>query len=199
MIVKYQADNSNDEFARMTPEEINFAIRHGVMMRKLSLQNNHKNHKGYNPDEKKAMRVQALGALAEVAACKILGLPVELTKETYNVADLAGNVQVRLIGADNYGLRAYPQDDPSWRILGIIILPGYERSGAYRVPGWCYAHEALANDEWKMAPHNRPPMYCVPQSFLRPVSELRQIIGGEINDALKYLSQSKSLLHCQKN
>ena len=173
--MKYSASHINSITVELTSQEIEQAVRHGMAMRKVSIQKQHKNHKGYNPDDKKAMRVQCLGALAEAIACKALEIPIALTNETFNVEDLPGGIQVRLIGAEHYGLRVYLKDDPNWKVIGVVIPPGKERSGSYRVAGWCLASEAQGKLEWEMAPCNRPPMYCVPQNCLRSVSELRQI------------------------
>lgn len=174
ILIKYTASHINSVTVELTSCEIDQAVRHGVRMRKVSMQRQHKNHKGYNPDDRKAMRVQCLGSLAEAIVCKALGIPVVLTSETFNVEDLPGGIQVRLIGVEHYGLRVYTKDDPSWKVVGVVIPFGKEREGSYRVAGWCLASEAQGNLEWEMAPCGRPPMYCVPQNCLRSVSELRQ-------------------------
>ena len=172
----YESCSRNEQWAELSPQEIDEAIRHGVAMRKLSLSRKHKNHKGYDPDDRKAMRVQALGALAEAVACRVLRQEIRLESEVYNVADLPNGVQVRLIGRDNYGLRVYPKDDPSWSVLGVVILEGHERVGRYRVPGWYRTSDALERDDWKMAPNGRPPMWCVPQSELMPARLLIPVL-----------------------
>ena len=174
--MKYTACYANSEMVELTAEEIEYAVRHGVRMRKVSIQRNHKNHENYNPDDKKAMRVQCLGALAEACVFKALGLEIVLTSETFNVEDLPGGVQVRLIGADHYGLRVYPKDDPEWKVVGVVIPVGQERLGKYRIAGWCFAHEAQSNVDWQMAPCGRPPMYCAPQSALHHPDSLRKLI-----------------------
>ena len=178
MSTLYTACHKHDEFAHLSPDEIDSAIRHGAKMRKTSVTHNHRNHKGYNPDDMKALRVQCLGSLSEAAASKVLGLPIVLTHEVYNVPDLPGKVQVRLIGCESYGLRVYPKDDPLWRVVGVVIPQGHERDGRYRVPGWCWAREALSCPDWQMSPCGRPPMFCVPQSELRPISTLRAMVNG---------------------
>lgn len=174
----YRACHRHDEFVQLTDEEINRCARHGIEMRKASLAARHKDHYGYAPDDAKAIRVQALGALCERAVCRYFGWDVELSINVFGVADLPGDIQVRLIGAEHYGLRVYPNDDPLWRVVGVVIPKGCERK-PYRLPGWIDACEALSRPEWSIAPCGRPPMIAVPQEHLRPLSELRGFLRVE--------------------
>lgn len=127
---------------------------------------------------KMAIKIQALGAVCEGAAQAALGWPIKLQSGTYAVADLDGDIQVRLIGVDHYGLRVKPKDKDHWRVFGVIIPAGKERQ-PYRLPGWVYAGEAREHSEWLMNPNNRTPMWAVPQSALRPNNELRMLLDKE--------------------
>lgn len=171
----YRAFHGNDEWIKLKDEIIDWVARHGVRKRKISVANGYRNHHGYDPDEETAIRVQALGDVAEAAIAEALGYPIVLSEGVFNVPDLPDDIQVRLIGVEHYGLRVYDSDEDHWRVVGVVIPRGKERE-RYRLPGWFMAGEAKRHLEWSMAPHNRPPMIAVPQEILRPLSELRQII-----------------------
>lgn len=169
--MRYEPYYLNDVVVTLTTDQINAAIKHGMKMRQYSVAMNHRNHKGYEPDNIKATRVQALGAVCEAAVCVALDIPVVLESEVYNVPDLPNGIQIRLIGAQHYGLRVYPADDDSWNVVGVVIPPGCERK-PYRIPGWFNVGQAKKRPEWSMAPHGRPPMFVVPQKCLKPLQTL---------------------------
>lgn len=174
-MTRYYPCHEQDVWVGLTSGQYDYAVEHGIEMRQFSMRQNHKNHKGYDPDDEKAYRIQILGALAELAARKMLGKPMILPAQTYGEADILPDWQVRLIGADRYGLRCYPSDPETRNLLGVVIPPGQEH-GPYRSPGWYPVKLARQRPAWSMAPNNRPPMICVPQDSLldlRPLLRLR--------------------------
>lgn len=170
----YEACHDNDVWVWLSDDEIDAAAKHGLTMRKVSVARGHNNHQGYNPNDALANRVQALGAVCEAAVIRALNIDAALTSEVYAVADLPGNIQVRLIGRDHYGLRVYPRDDDDWIVVEVVIPPGRERE-PYRLPG-CFWASAAKRPEWQIAPHGRPPMYAVPQKELLSLSLLKAVL-----------------------
>lgn len=167
----YRACYEHSVYVTLTRDEINAAARMGLAERALSVRHAYQDRSGYRPDDAKALRVQALSKVAEASALKALGLPLSLLRTgTLQGADIEPDIEVRLIGADHYGLRVYPGDGDWKRVLGVVIPKGHERK-QHRVAGWILAADAK-REEWKIAPGGRPPMYAVPQSALRPISEL---------------------------
>jgi hypothetical protein len=176
----YKACHKNDEFIRVPDAVIDQCAMFGIAMRVESLRRGDRERCptiAVDQSELKARKIQALGAVCEGAGFLAMGWEIELKAQVYKVADLPGNIQVRLIGVDNYGLRIKPRDNPEWKVFGVVIPLGMERQ-PYRLPGWIYAADAM-REEWKMAPRGGPPMWAVPQEFLRPNQELRDILTLE--------------------
>jgi hypothetical protein len=142
---------------------------------------------GFQRGRQPGKRHQQLGSLAERIAAKGCHVYWPSAVDNFGDADLPHNIEVRLIGRDHYGLRVYPRTHDSRRVVGVVIPPGSERgdppgSYRYRVAGWFLAGDAKRLGEernWKMAPHKRPPMYCVPQAELHSVRSLRYLIAEE--------------------
>jgi|TARA_R110000824_G_scaffold232190_1_gene420114 hypothetical protein len=180
-VTDYRPYHGSSEWVTLTDEEIDYAQRVGLEMRKLSLRNKHRDYRAeMNKEfsEKQAQKNQALGEVADLASRKFFGFSMKLVTENYKKADLPHNIEVRLIGEDRYGLRVYKKDDASRRVVGVVIPPGKER-GPYRIAGWIIAADAI-QDCWEMAPYGGRPMYPVPQEHLRPMSELKSLTRGPI-------------------
>jgi hypothetical protein len=135
--------------------------------------------RGFTETPDAGKKQQALGSLAERIAAKALGIYWPSAFNNFAEADLPHNVEVRLIGVPHYGLRVYPRNDDSRRVIGVVIPRGEERALRYRVAGWILAGDAK-REEWSLAPHGRPPMFAVPQDQLRPVGELQEIVAEEL-------------------
>src|SRR6516164_3911952 len=165
----YAPHYRGSEYVWLTDPAIDLLARIGMEQRRVSIANGHRNKPGYDPDDMTAMRVQALATVCEGCGCAALNWPFDcIQSQVYNVADLPGDIQVRLIGREWYGLRVYPGDLDHWRVVGVVIPPGLERQPA-RLPGWVYAGDARCHQEWVINPHQgRAPMIAVPQRYLRP-------------------------------
>lgn len=173
----YEPFYGHSEYVKLTTEQIDYAIRHGLKMRKLSLAQGHHDFRAHrkNPlSEEQARRNQALGAVTELAARKHFGYPLRLISENFRDADLPDNVEVRLLGEDRFGLRVYPRTKDCRRVVGIVIPRGKERE-PYRIPGWILAKDAK-RPEWCITPNGDEPMWAVPQEHLLPLTELRPLL-----------------------
>jgi hypothetical protein len=154
--------------------EYHGALKAGEWIWKKSQERGLKDHAGNKPDGASGMWLQQLGAVAERSVAKALDLYWSSPIDTFKRPDLSHEIEVRLIGVDHYGLRIRDSDRDTRRVVGIVIPAGRERD-VYRIPGWIEAGSGK-RPEWKMNPFNGRPMFCVPQRFLRPLSELKEII-----------------------
>lgn len=161
---------------KLTDAQINDCALVGRRIRQTSVARNHRNKPGYNVEA--AEKNQMLSTVAEGAACVALGVEIEIRENVFRVADVLDSVQVRLIGADNFGMRVYDNDPDEWCVFGVIIPRGCERK-PYRLPGWYLAGDAKDHPEWIIAPNGGPPVIAVPQKFLRPNSELRELLRAD--------------------
>jgi len=168
------------EYVSLTDEEYRTAISRGEDTYRHSQSRGMKDYRSFVRDGVDGCRVQCLGSIAEFAAAKLLGVRLSGWMNTFKGSDLSGNIEVRLIGAEHYGLRVYDRDRDSRRVIGVVIPKGRERE-PYRIPGWIPAGIAKI-EEYRMDPLNRGhPFFCVPQSRLIPVSTLAGLLKSENN------------------
>jgi hypothetical protein len=182
-MTEYRPCHDYDLWVHLTDAEIDAAIQHGAKMRRTSKARKYRQGKGgfgHRPStDRERMRAQCLGALAEGIVLKACAPDAELTSETFNVADLPGDLQVRSITKEYYGLVVRPDDEPQWKVIGAVIPEGRERISPYRIPGWRNANDARQHPEWIIRPHGGPPIWAVPQE--------------ELNDALELISPQADL------
>jgi len=100
------------------------------------------------------------GALAELAFAKAMNFYGGLTINNYKGADV-GEYHIRSSQHENGRLIVRPEDDPKCK---YVLLTGFE--GDYIVRGFIYGHEARQDEFW-MAPNNRPGAWFVPQHALK--------------------------------
>lgn len=181
-MTRYVADCSVSEYVLLTPEEIGYAIEQARRKYRRNSQRDRHDWAGWNRDNngtRQGWRNQCLGAVAEQAIGKLLDVYVPHGVDEFaGKSDLPFALEVKLIGRAHYGLRVTPGIPEHFRVVGVVIEEGKERE-TYRVPGWYYAWQAREVPEWQMAPHGRPPMWCVPQGALNPIGLLRAMIETE--------------------
>lgn len=177
-VTKYEPYYANDEIVCLTDAEIEATARDGLGMRRTAVERGYEHSLGYNPTDEEAEYGHAVSALTESAIRRYMGFSLKIYTDVFNEPDMPGDIQARLISHEHYGLRVTQKDEDHWRVVGCVILPGWERK-FYRLPGWFYVHEARQHTEWKMSPHKRPSMISVPQQCLRPMRELREIVRSE--------------------
>lgn len=168
---RYEASYTNSVYVQLDPVEVYVAAMCGRKTWKLSQDGKH--HEYYRPKEggPTGERIQMLGDLAVWTVAKYLDR-YPMGFKTYKGPDLSGNIEVRLIGIEWYGLRVYAKDIERRKlVIGVVIPKGKERE-RHRIAGWIPAIEAQ-KEEWKMNPGNRErPFFCVPQSSLRHIDTI---------------------------
>jgi hypothetical protein len=176
----YAACHANDVRVILTADEIALAMKAGEEARKWSLEHNQHNKRQLG--ERNGVTdlwIMQLGYIGEYAVCKALGIRWHSSNRTYQNADIKNtNIEVRVIGLNHYGLRVYPHDADTRRVVGIVIEKGKE-AGPLRIPGWINARYAKKK-QWLMDPLERgQPIYCVPQACLFPLSQLIELLKRE--------------------
>jgi hypothetical protein len=170
----YQAFYDNDVMVNLTDEEYEEAYERGISIHQVSdgwCEEQHTSRDGVTGD-----RIHGLGEVAGRAIAKALGIPWTNSLNTFKKADLAYDIEARLIGKDHYGLRVYDDDYSAKRVVGCVIPRGCERK-PYRIPGWINAKYGK-REEWKRDWLNRHrPVYCVPQERLEPLTALMDLIA----------------------
>lgn len=170
----YREDLSHSEYISLTDFEYRVAWGIGKLIWQLSQEAGLKDYHGNKPGGASGDRLQALGAVAECAVAKWLNKFWMGGYQGFKNPDLA-DLEIRLIGVHNYGLRVRDSDADDRKVVGVVIPKGKERE-PYRIAGWIPAKDAK-RPEWKMNPFNGRPMYAVPQSELRDASELKQLLS----------------------
>lgn len=173
-----------DVSVSLTPEEIFEATEHGKALyahsQMQALHGKMRDKRSFTTDDVDGERAQIIGAIAEMAGAKAAGVAWPKHIDNFKGADLPHNIEVRLIGRQDFGLRVYKSDIDSRRVLGIIMPRGEEHLPC-RVPGWINAVYGK-RPEWLADPGGRQqPVYLVPQERLRPISLLLNLIRKDLN------------------
>lgn len=168
---RYEASYTNSVYVQLDEVEVYAAAMAGRKTYRLSQDGKH--HEYHKPKDggPDGERIQMLGDLAVWTVAKHLDR-YPMGFRTYKGPDLSGNIEVRLIGIDWYGLRVYEKDvERNKLVVGVVIPEGKERE-RHRIAGWIPAIEAN-RDEWWMNPGNRERgFWCVPQSELRHIDTI---------------------------
>jgi hypothetical protein len=167
----YKAFYKNSVYVQLDPVEIYVAAACGRKTWKESQDGKHHEYFQQKEDGPTGEMIQMLGDLAVWSVAKYLDR-YPMGFRTYKGPDLSGNIEVRLIGVEWYGLRVYTKDiERSKLVVGVVIPKGKERM-PHRIAGWIPAAEA-GREEWIMNPGDRErPFYGVPQSELRHINTL---------------------------
>lgn len=177
--MNYEPCHRNDEFVTLTSNEIAAATEAGKWVYRRSQERGLRDYRAFVRHGVNGERVQVVGAIAELATCKLLDL--RWTKgayDTFKRPDLPHNIEVRLIGVNHYGLRVYEGDDDSRRVVGVVIERGREHLPC-RFPGWINAVYGK-REEYLIDPLSRGrPVFAVPQWRLIHLDKLRELIEGE--------------------
>ncbi len=122
-------------------------------------------------DPEVLLRRHRPGALAEAAVRHALGLPLKEGMENWSRRGDVGGREVRGSFHEHGHLPVF-RPDPGGRKIVFVVLGD---TGAYRICGWVYGHEAKKDEylpaKGKLRPGS-PHQWWVPQSCLRPIERL---------------------------
>jgi hypothetical protein len=148
----------------LTYWEMLVAAQIGVSRQLESLNRKLRTRNGTDPED--GFKVHIQGAMGEVAAAKGLGVYWPASCNSFKNPDLPPNIQVRLRTKAEYDLilRDGDADDEIF-----VLITGSPPT--FSLKGWCLGKEGK-KDKWKKDPNGRGAAYWVPQTSLRPISEL---------------------------
>jgi hypothetical protein len=154
----------------LSPSEYLVASTVGAMRRVASLRSGHAERHGLKSG---AWDANIEGACGEMAAAKALGRYWDGAINSFKREDIPEmkelglcGLQVRTMGRHNYDLLVRPGDSDTDK---FILVTG--ACPEFVVRGWILGGDAK-QEQWLAAHGGRSPAYFVPQSALRPISEL---------------------------
>lgn len=172
----YRAYKATSDYIGLDDIEYKSAIYTGRLIWLASQQRGLRDYHGSKQGGADGQRWQELGSVAERALAKYLKVYWGGGYNSFRGADLLDNIEVRLIGAESYGLRVRDTDADHKYVVGVVIPKGQERN-PYRLPGFMKASEAKEHREWRMNPYEGRPFYGIPQAHLHPIWELVRLLG----------------------
>jgi hypothetical protein len=150
--------------------EVMQASQVGLKRQISSLSKGHEHKHGIDQDE--AWKVHILGAIAELACAKGLGMYWSGHVDIFKGADLGQSVQVRHTVLDD-GCLIVREDDRDDEIF--VLVTG--RAPHLKIIGGASGHKAK-NPKYAKAPNGRPPAYFVPQEDLADIDKIMGHLKG---------------------
>lgn len=148
---------------KLTPEELALGAMSAVMRHIRALK---EGRTGVNQQPAHLQwQVKIEGALAELAVAKARGL--YWSGASYRGASDAVGIEVRMTRYDNGCLFLHEHDAADAKYILAVGL-----NGVYRVPGWIWGRDGKQEQYWRKVSEERDPAFFVPQTSLRPLSEL---------------------------
>jgi len=137
-----------------------------------------KQDKNFNHD---ALSAHILGACAELAVAKVLGICFSGTIGTFKEPDLPHEIEVRCRSKIWHDLPIYEKDKDNRR---FVLVTG--KNPNFLVHGW--ADGSFRKPEfWRILDRNRPAIWAIPKSRLHPIVSLMRIIHSERAKAIQNL------------
>jgi hypothetical protein len=158
-------NTSSANCIQLSPSEMMQAAIVGVMRNVGAIKQGRQPIAGQKPEHLWSNHIE--GALAEMAAAKVLGVYWSGTVNTFAADDLE-DYEVRQTAKDDGPLIVRPHDDNT---SIYILVTGV--NGMYRVVGWLSGEDAK-KEHFKASPGGRPAAYFVPQSELNNIEEIHE-------------------------
>jgi hypothetical protein len=118
-------------------------------------------------DPVRAQAIHIYGVWGEMAVAKALGVYFEPTVDTFKVADVGQDVQVRWAEKDEHRLILREADDPAH---AYVLVTGY--GPTFEVRGWMDGATAKRDTYRTELGNGRPPVYAIAAGALYPVEAL---------------------------
>lgn len=150
----------------LTLEETLLAAAVGFYRQEESMKKGLKDAHGYNG--KDAWETHIMGAQAEQAVAKYLGVPWSESVNTFGAPDIDPDIQVRTFkNPEDPYLLVRPNDKDKERFVAVYRIDQF----TYKIFGWMYGKDAKKK-EWIRDPNNRGFAYFVPFENLTNISDL---------------------------
>lgn len=128
----------------------------------------------------KGLEMDRQGACAEYAACKAFGLAwdgklfsnVEWKKWEQAGGKDCGCFEVRSTKYTHGHMPLFEKDKNNYAYVLITVQDEYH----YTVVGWLWGAEGKKQEYWADPAHLNKPYYCVPQSRLRSIDSLQNLV-----------------------
>lgn len=164
--------------------EVLQAAQAGIMRRVMALQRKRAQPSGDPKHDVWGIDIEACAA--ELVVAKSLGLYWHaLSNRIHGLADLAGAIEVRCTALENGRLIVTERDSDA---SPFVLVVG--RAPKLKIMGWMFGRDAKQRN-WQHRGDGRQenrvtPPYFVPQAALRPMDELRELLGipGAISGAM---------------
>lgn len=132
-----------------------------------------------------SLAAHILGACAELAVAKVLGICFSGTIGTFKEPDLPHKIEVRCRSKSWHDLPIYEKDKDDRR---FVLVTG--KSPNFIVHGW--ADGTFRKPEfWRILDPNRPAIWAIPKGRLRSIVSLMRIIHAERAKAIQNLLEGE--------
>ena len=157
-----------------TPDERARAVRVGDQRQAFHDKRGTPNSYGLQADHAESLRINRVGALAELCVAAWLGVADQWVEVTADYANLKGDVvpglEVRSTRARDVGVTLHPRCHDDRIYLGVWT--GAANDGGYvELLGWVWGRDGKDEQFWPGKYPERP-CFRVPRSALRPMDEL---------------------------
>ena len=154
---------------QLNEHEWDYGLHLGCVQQKESVKRNLRKDAHGLEEDADCLGLNTEGLLAEIAACKGLGIYYEPRINNHKKkADVGKNYEIRSTPNHNYKLIIRPDDNPQ---RYYILITG--EAPNYRLHGYIKGSDAMKHDEWREDPNDRPEAWFVPKRYLRPIEELK--------------------------
>lgn len=158
---------------QFTDEQRARAIRVGDQRQAYHDQRGTPNSYGLNADHAESLRINRVGALAELCVASYYGVADQWVEVTDDYANLKGDVvpglEVRSTRARRGGVLLHPRDDDRRTFVGVRTTDA--NRGWVELIGWIVAADGK-DDRWWPGKYPERPCYMVPPSALYDMRDL---------------------------
>lgn len=115
-----------------------------------------------------AIASDLVGCAGELAVAKALNLYWDVSS-SHKTVDVGGMVEVRTVTSPNRRLILHETDKPN---LPYVLVYSKPRTTEFLLKGWLLGQDGIKEEYWSDPQNTNRHAYFVPDSALRPVSEL---------------------------
>lgn len=154
----------------LTPPQILMGAHIGLMRQTSNMKNNRNPRYGAGHNNDWQYNIE--GCLGEMAVASFLGIYWDGNINRLDRADV-GDLEVRTRSEHWHEMLLHEADKDESKHL---LVTG--KNGSYQLHGWLYGYEGKLDKYWKDPSKKDRPAFFIPQSELRPISELQLLLKG---------------------